>query len=307
MAQGTADSAVEKDNLIIPVLNSLDIASPNILILPQLIDFSQFLHGDASSKTTAASQILLGFQKAGFIYLKNHGIAPDTVKSMFAQSAGFFARPQEQKDALEWYSPEANRGYTAHGREKVSQLDSRDDVEALRLAAPDLKESLEIGRDDEEGLPNMWPSTEDEEGKAFKKTSVAFFEECKHLHMEVMRAIAVGLGIDEGWFDGYTDRGDNTLRLLHYPPARKEVFEKNKLQVRAGEHTDYGAYVSYNISSCNSRRESDIEYCRLYNAPVPRLPRRFTSRISQRLVCRRNANPRYYCSQRRGPSYSMVK
>jgi isopenicillin N synthase-like dioxygenase len=164
------------------------------------------------------------------------------VSDQFAQSAAFFARPQPEKDRLEWYSPEANRGYTAHGREKVSQLADKEDVEALRQAAPDLKESMEIGKEGEKDCPNMWPSTEDESGKVFKGKSLAFFEECKGLHMQIMRAIAVGLGIDEDWFDSYTDKGDNTLRLLHYPPVRKEVFQKNKLQVRAGEHTDYGKF-----------------------------------------------------------------
>jgi isopenicillin N synthase-like dioxygenase len=140
------------------------------------------------------------------------------------------------------YSPEANRGYTAHGREKVTQLADRDDVEALRLAAPDLKESLEIGREGEEGCPNMWP-TGDEAGQEFKRVSCEFFDICKEMHIQVMSAIAVGLGIGEDWFDGFTDRGDNTLRLLHYPPVKKDVFVQNKLQVRAGEHSDYGTFL----------------------------------------------------------------
>ena len=59
--------------------------------------------------------------------------------------------------------------------------------------------------------------------------------------MQLMRAIAVGLGIDETWFDGYTDRGDNTLRLLHYPPVSADVFARNENQVRAGAHSDYGS------------------------------------------------------------------
>jgi isopenicillin N synthase-like dioxygenase len=68
-----------------------------------------------------------------------------------------------------------------------------------------------------------------------------FHDQCKALHIEVMRAIAVGMGLEEGYFDSYTDVGDNTLRLLHYPEVKKDVFKKNKLQVRAGEHTDYGS------------------------------------------------------------------
>ena len=58
--------------------------------------------------------------------------------------------------------------------------------------------------------------------------------------MQVMRAIAVGMSIEEKWFDDFTNRGDNTLRLLHYPPVKKEVFERNQNQLRAGAHTDYG-------------------------------------------------------------------
>ena len=62
--------------------------------------------------------------------------------------------------------------------------------------------------------------------------------------MLFMRAIAVGLGIEEGWFDGFTDVGDNTLRLLHYPGVSKSVFRRKDglEQVRAGEHSDYGMY-----------------------------------------------------------------
>lgn len=70
---------------------------------------------------------------------------------------------------------------------------------------------------------------------------VDFFDQCKNLHFNIMRAIAVGLGIDEFWFDSYCDAGDNTLRLLHYPEVKADVFKKNESTVRAGAHTDYGS------------------------------------------------------------------
>jgi isopenicillin N synthase-like dioxygenase len=185
-----------------------------------------------------------GFKNAGFIYLTNHGIPPSTLLSVFGHLAQFFTLPQEQKDKLAWYSPEANRGYTGHGREKTSMPEEADKVAELREAAPDLKESLEIGRDDEVEYPNMWPAEGVGEGEGwageFKEVMKGFFEQCKEFHMLVMRAIAVGLGIEEKWFDGFTDGGDNTLRLLHYPAVKKEVFDRNKNQVRAGAHTDYG-------------------------------------------------------------------
>jgi len=75
----------------------------------------------------------------------------------------------------------------------------------------------------------------------FKGTMTDFFDQCKALHLEVMRAIAVGMGLEPNFFDSYLDVGDNTLRLLHYPAVKREVFQINPGQVRAGEHSDYGS------------------------------------------------------------------
>lgn len=204
------------------------------------MDFSLFLNGTATERTQAAQSILHGFQNAGFIYLTNHSIPLPTIDNTFSTSAKFFERPQPEKEALGWTTPESNRGYVSHGREKVTSLLNKEDVEALRGRVPDLKESFEIGREGAEGTPNNWPSG-DAAAKEFKDTMLKFHDLCKELHIEVMRAIAVGMGLEEGYFDGYTDKGDNTLRLLHYPGVKKDVFRKNKLQVRAGEHTDYGS------------------------------------------------------------------
>ncbi|OAK95623.1 Clavaminate synthase-like protein [Phaeosphaeriaceae sp. SRC1lsM3a] len=224
MAAAT-EQAVAQDDLVIP-----------------LIDFAPFLSNDASTKKSTAQAVLSGFQDAGFIYLKNHGIPPSTVSRIFSLSAQFFARPQSQKDALAWYSAAANRGYVAQGREKLVVLEETGTEAEMRKIVPDLKESLEIGRDDQPETPNMWPSGDDEAG-VFKEEMKEFFETCKGLHMQVMRAIALGMGIDEAWFDEFTDGGDNTLRLLHYPGVEKKIFkrEDGQLQVRAGEHSDYGS------------------------------------------------------------------
>ena len=55
-----------------------------------------------------------------------------------------------------------------------------------------------------------------------------------------MRAIAIGLKLDEHWFDPFTQVADNTLRLLHYPSIHPAIFDKIG-QVRAGSHSDYGS------------------------------------------------------------------
>jgi isopenicillin N synthase-like dioxygenase len=234
-------SAVNSSRLFIPVKRSCtDCIRYGILTLFKLIDFSLFEHGTRSERLETARAILNGFQTAGFIYLKDFSISAKTIENAFEISAKFFTRSQEEKESLGWTTPEANRGYSAPGREKTTQLANKDDVEALRAQAPDLKESFEIGREGEKDHPNMWPSS-DAAAAEFKENMLDFFDQCKRLHIEVMRAIAVGMGIDEKYFDSYTNGGDNTLRLLHYPSVPKAVFKQNKLQVRAGEHTDYGS------------------------------------------------------------------
>ncbi len=206
----------------------------------QLIDFSKFLNGGDDQRLETAKAILHGFQTAGFIYLSNIPITQDTRTQVFSTSAKFFKLPEDTKLSHGWTTPEANRGYSAPGREKVTQETDISKVEAMRSSVPDIKESFEIGREGEPGFPNQWPAAEGTMAE-FKPIMLDFFDQCKALHVEVMRAIAVGMELDPAFFDGFVDVGDNTLRLLHYPEVKREVFRINPGQVRAGEHSDYGS------------------------------------------------------------------
>uniref|UniRef100_A0A8H7N4R1 Fe2OG dioxygenase domain-containing protein n=1 Tax=Bionectria ochroleuca TaxID=29856 RepID=A0A8H7N4R1_BIOOC len=198
-------TAVEKEGLVIP-----------------LIDFSKFLHGTPDERKETAGEILHGFQNAGFIYLKNHPIPLDVVQHTFSMSANFFRQSDEAKM-------------------DVSEQMDIGDITKERDAAPDLKESYEIGREGEEKHPNQWPQREEGPMAGFKKDMLSFHDLCKGLHFQVMSAIAVGMGLDDGFFDKHLDVGDNTLRLLHYPAVDSSVFANNANAVRAGAHSDYGS------------------------------------------------------------------
>lgn len=127
------------------------------------------------------------------------------------------------------------------GREKVTQALDPDEVAKLRASISDLKESMEIGKEGVPGWPNQWPNKLDAAGEVFTETMKSFFLTCQDLHVNVMRAIALGMGMDECFFDSHTNGSDNNLRLLHYPSVLKSVFKDNPDQVRAGEHSDYGS------------------------------------------------------------------
>lgn len=112
-----------------------------------IVDFDVFLKGGEIEKNKAAKDILNGFTSSGFIYLRNTGLPKGLVSNVFSWSKRFFDLPMEEKVKLEWETPESNRGYVAPGREKVSLLLDEAEIDKIREAAPDLKESLEIGKE----------------------------------------------------------------------------------------------------------------------------------------------------------------
>jgi isopenicillin N synthase-like dioxygenase len=167
---------------------------------------------------------------------------------MFAQAKWFFQLPIEEKASIPWDTPESNRGYSLPGAEKLSNLDivegdNRSNVEKkieqLRQTSPDQKESFDIGLETDPNYKNKWPVSKNPNGD-FRQTLLDFYETGHKLHLEVMRAIALGLGVDQNYFDRFCDHKDHTLRLLHYPRCKVENLDVSKGNRRAGEHTDYG-------------------------------------------------------------------
>lgn len=112
-----------------------------------IVDFGAFLKGNESEKNSCAKAILEGFTSSGFVYLGNTGISRGVVSNVFSWSQRFFDLSMREKLKLAWETPESNRGYVAPGREKVSRLLDQDEIEKIRASNPDLKESLEIGKE----------------------------------------------------------------------------------------------------------------------------------------------------------------
>lgn len=203
---------------------------------PQIISLAPLLDRDSPAAQTTATSLLSALKTSGFLYLEDSPIRAELLSRVYALSARFFAQPFAVKDALAWTTPRANRGFSRQGHEKVSLGMSKDEVAQERGGAgEDQKESFEIGREGEEGYPNQWPRGDTE----FKGVMLDFFEQCQQLHTVVMRGIAIGLGLEPGFFAEYIEQGDNTLRLLHYPGVPAGAFTNGR--VRAGLHSDYGS------------------------------------------------------------------
>ncbi|KAI9574757.1 hypothetical protein HD554DRAFT_2166216 [Boletus coccyginus] len=208
-----------------------DVRSDSTFRIP-VIDFSAFRADVAlSERRRVADDIVNGFKEAGFVYLSGHGISGDVINSVYRKSAAFFRLPQKVKDQLAWDDPRANRGYVKVGRERVTQSSDAAEIAALRAKAPDMKETMEIGRDWDPVWKNKWPKEADSPG--FKQTMLQFFQ------ADVMRSVALGLDLDESFFDRKNDQQHHNLRLLSYPSVRTKLLSQEG-QARAGAHSDYG-------------------------------------------------------------------
>ncbi|KAI9000849.1 Clavaminate synthase-like protein [Trametes punicea] len=203
-----------------------------------LIDFSKYLNASSTAeKEHTAHDIVRGFTEVGFIYLNNHGISHETVQQAFQKSAEFFKLPSEKKAELAWRDPRANRGFVEIGRERVTQSADAEEIKRLREKAPDYKESMEIGRDWDKIYKNYWPQETDAPG--FRRTMLHLFQTCHELHVQIMRSIALGLRLEETFFDDKIHEQYHTLRLLSYPPIKRQLLS-GEGQARAGAHSDYG-------------------------------------------------------------------
>jgi len=130
-----------------------------------IVDFNTFLTSSTTSKTRVAKEILEGFTSSGFVYLGNTGLPSGQVSNVFSWSKRFFDLPMEEKVKMAWETPESNRGYVAPGREKVSKLLSQEEIEKIRASSPDLKESMEIGKEPSDNYLVSLPEVNSDTGR----------------------------------------------------------------------------------------------------------------------------------------------
>jgi len=221
------------------------------LLVPQhipVIDLSDALEGGASARRRLAERLDRVCREIGFFTLVGHG-APRAVLDDLRQKANaFFALPLEEKRRAAHPEAATPRGYRALGIEALSYGNDR-------RTPPDLKEYYHFGREtwpDEpyftgpEGrryfIRNLWPV----QPLGFREAAGRYYAEMERIVRVLMRLAALGLGVDEHFFDDKIDRHITAMRLNFYPAQTDAPLPG---QLRAGQHTDYGTFTILNGES----------------------------------------------------------
>jgi isopenicillin N synthase-like dioxygenase len=199
----------------VPVLNLEDHRSP-----------------DSTRRRDFGRQLRASLCDLGFVRVKNHGIDPRLIRSVYAEARGFFAQQESQKLCCSGVVA-GQRGYTPRGVEHARDCDH-----------PDLKEFFHIGQEPErlpDGAdcadypPNVWPEPRPGLRPGLRAGGVRLFRALEECAMELLEALADSFDLESDAFASMLVGGNSILRLLHYPPIPPGVASG---PVRAAPHED---------------------------------------------------------------------
>lgn len=193
-----------------------------------VVDIAPLLDGRDPNKV--AGEIGWALANAGFMYVKNHGIAEAVVENAFLKTKAFFNLPETEKTKLHVSrSGQTLRGY-------IEPFGENTDPEKTK----DLKECFDIGPESEPDCPffgaNPWP--DEALAPGFRDAVYLYHEEMKRLSMVILSGIARSLDLAPDFFEAKMQRPISIQRLLHYPPQTGLVDESI---IGIGAHTDYGS------------------------------------------------------------------
>ncbi|PPA02529.1 oxidoreductase [Pseudomonas sp. MWU12-2312b] len=196
-----------------------------------LIDMSGVREGDQASIRRAGDAIRKACSETGFFYIINHGVPQAVIDRAMAAAEQFFAFPVEVKRQVAVNN--RHRGWHALGGATMYEATKPDHKEFFSMG-------LELAEDDPcvlagEALrgPNQWPAFMPQ----LREALAEYYEEIGKAGADLLRAVAVGLGIEEGFFtDKYTKPLQRT-QMVYYPPQPPKA-EADQFGV--APHTDYG-------------------------------------------------------------------
>jgi isopenicillin N synthase-like dioxygenase len=206
-------------------------------LAPPIISLAGMRSPDPSARAAVAAAIRAACRDKGFLYIVDHGIAPELQQAVFAETRRFFALEPARKAEVDMANSPNKRGWEP----------LRGQV--LEAGTPaDLKEGFYFGNelpadhpDVRAGLfnhePNQWPANL----PGFRETLQIYYAQMEHLCALTMRALALALDLPETYFDTFCDNAISNMKLLHYPPQPANPLPDEK---GCGAHTDWGA-VTY--------------------------------------------------------------
>ena len=196
------------------------------------LDLADFTSGTPEKKAAFVQKLGEAYENIGFVAIKNHGLSKELQDRLYASIATFFALPDATKAQYEKPEIGFQRGYTGKGKEHAKGRNTGD-----------LKEFYHVGQElsfipdsdpiKSEYPENLWPK----EVPQLKQDALEAYQTLENAGRQMLRAIALNLGVEEDYFEAKVAHGNSILRQIHYFPIENPD-EVPADAVRAAEHGD---------------------------------------------------------------------
>ena len=193
------------------------------------LDLADFNSDDDARRKKFVQDLGDAYNNIGFVAIKNHYLTDELSQKLYNAIQKFFALPDDVKQKYEIEGLAGQRGYIGKGKEH-----------AKGRKTGDLKEFYHVGQEVTDGDPikseypdNVWV----EEVPELKEIGLEVYQRLEKTGVEMLRAIALYLGLNENYFDDKVKNGNSILRPIHYFPIENPE-EVPDDAVRAAEHGD---------------------------------------------------------------------
>ncbi|MBK8697004.1 MAG: isopenicillin N synthase family oxygenase [Deltaproteobacteria bacterium] len=190
------------------------------------------LRAGGARRDAACAAIREGFGAYGLVYVRSHGIAPETLDAFYDAFVRFTSLREADKRRVArpeiWYQ----RGWTPPNTEQAVAGGGQPDFKECYFAAtmpldPECKtEHPEICAE------NVWP-----DDPRFAEVYTVMGNALHSVGQELLRGAAVALGLEERNFTDRIDGAAHVTRALRYIPLTPEQVEQGVLW--GEEHTDF--------------------------------------------------------------------
>ena len=193
------------------------------------LDLNDFTSGNLDKKQKFIHDLGDAYSNIGFVAIKNHHLTNELQDNLYNAVQQFFNLPDSIKQKYEDEAIQGQRGYIGKMKEH-----------AQGGSTGDLKEFFHIGQTIIKNDPetNSYPENIFvKEVPELKTFGLHVYKALENTGIEMLRAIALFLDLDENYFDEKVKKGNSILRPIHYFPINNPDSIPEDA-VRSAEHTD---------------------------------------------------------------------
>ncbi len=193
------------------------------------LDLDDFVKGSPEKKMQFVKALGEAYNEIGFVAIKNHGLSNQLVENLYGSVKKFFQLPEDIKRKYGVEELAGLRGYIGRGKEHAKGSN-----------IGDLKEFYHIGQHVTDNDPigkeypqNIFP----DEIPEMSESGMEAYKILESAGMNMLKAIALYLGLEENYFDSKVHNGNSILRAIHYYPIDNPDLVPEGA-VRAAAHGD---------------------------------------------------------------------